>query len=230
MIKIIRENKLEVLLLLISLLTAIIATAGFFLAYGQNLHLFLIMLGSWVWLYLKFRAFMKILAKYEWENPVTAKIRKFLGALVGKLFGFLGNQFARLARKIKELASKLPRVPLPALRKSNRLTLFHDEKIRVFTHKKRDPFRKMKWKNLQSHRERVRFIYVSFLQQKIKKGAIVKPSDTPNELSVTLNANEDPTTQLFSLYNIARYSHDKTAIAEEEVEYILPCASRRLKL
>ncbi|MCL2199379.1 MAG: hypothetical protein FWB80_10685 [Defluviitaleaceae bacterium] len=142
-------------------------------------------------------------------------LRKLLKNLNIKKF-FL-EIFEFIGKKLTHLTSKLP------TGKAHRPRLFSDEKIRIFSEKKRNPFRKMKWKNLQTHRERVRFIYVSYLQSKIKKGAIVTPSNTPNELSQKLNpGNKSPDAQLFPLYNKARYANETTPITEEEITEILP--------
>lgn len=228
--KIIRENKAAFILLIASLAAGVSASAVFFITGGDNLYLFLLMGVSFVWLYFQLRAFMKILGEYEWENPVTVRIKKNLRKIFDTIFTFLGEILAPIIRKLKELADKLPRFQLPRRRKTNRLTLFQDERTRMSFDKKHNLFHKIKWKNLQSHRERIRFIYISFLQQKIKKGAVVLPSDTPNELAVKLKTDDDLTVKLCSLYNVARYADADTFIEKEDVEKVLPCASKRLRL
>jgi len=224
MLKIIRENKFEMILLVVSVLAATGVTAAFFITGGDNLRLFLVMIASLAWLYYQLRALIRILRRYGIKNPVTSRINRALGLLVGKIIELLGKIFAPVVRKFQNFQ-------LPSWRRANRLTSFQDEKVRIRSgNERRVPFRKMKWRTLQNHRERVRFIYISFLQQKIKKGAAVLPSDTPNELHMKLCVDDDPTTRLFSLYNMARYAGDDAVIEKEDVEEILPCAPRRLKL
>ena len=224
MIKIIQENKFDVILLAASILAATGITAAFFITGGDILRLFVVMIAAWVWLYYQLRTFIRILRRYGVKNPVTSQINRALGLLVGKIVELLGKIFAPVVRRFQNFQ-------LPTWRRANRLTYFQDEKIRIISgSKKRNPFRKMKWRALQNHRERVRFIYISFLQQKIRKGATVLPSHTPNELHVKLNINDDPTTRLFSLYNMARYAGDDAIVQKEDVEEILPCAPRRLRL
>ena len=226
MLKIFRENKLAVILLVASFLAAAGFTGAFFLTGGDNLYLFLVKVTCLVWFYFQARAFVKILIQYGLENPVKTRVKKLLKKIFGGVLAFAES----LGAKFALLFAKLPRFKLPSLpkRKANRLIFFQDEKARIFSAKKRDQFRKMKWKNL-NHRERVRFIYISFLRGKIKKGAIVLPNETPNELAVKL-ANDTRTETLFSLYNVARYASAETSVEKEEVENILPCASKRLTM
>jgi hypothetical protein len=177
---------------------------------------------------------LKILGEYGWENPVTARIRKALSGFFGAIFNLLAALIAPMIQKIKALGSKLPRLNLPNFRKRSRLTFFQDERTRVDFARGGNFFRKMKWKALQNHRERVRFIYISFLRGKIKKGVAVPPSYTPNELAAKFNETDTETSpatdRLFSLYNTARYARAEAVISKEEVEQVLPCASKRLRL
>jgi len=223
LIKIIREHKLITILLAVALVATISTGAVFFRTGGDNLPLFFLFITAVIWLYVQFRIFMKILNRYAWANPVTKRISRIISGLFGLLFTFLGAIFAPVARRLQ-------RIQLPRWRETNRLTLFQDEKIRLLADKRRNPFRVMKWKSLLNHRERIRFIYISYLQRKIKKGAIVLPSDTPNELNIKLSAGDDLSARLFSLYNVARYAGDDAIVEKEEVETVLPCASKRLKI
>jgi len=220
MIEIIRRHKIAVVLLVVSAAVAVGVSAWFFSDGGYNLRLFLLMAASWLWFFFQFSVFAKLLAKYGWKNPIIVQIRRSLLSLIGKMFEFLEEKFGILVARVK----------LPQWNKNSRLTHFQDERIRIFSEKKRNNFRKMKWKTLQNHRERVRFIYVSFLERKIKKGAVVLVSETPSELAVKFNDGDELTAKLFSLYNTARYAGDETIVAESDIVEILPCAARRLKL
>jgi hypothetical protein len=132
-----------------------------------------------------------------WKKYIVVKLKKALRKIGGAFLNFFSFVGAKLA-KLKD------RFSLPSLRKSSRLTHYHDEKIRIFGGKERDRLRKLKWRQLRTNRERVRFFYIEFLRKKMKKGAVIPPSATPNELAARLQENHD----LFALYNEARYDND----------------------
>ncbi|MCL2373049.1 MAG: hypothetical protein FWC78_06570 [Defluviitaleaceae bacterium] len=226
MIKIIRENKIATILLLASFVASVGLAGAFFATEGTSLRLFVLLAVALLWLYLQLRWYIKILSRYAWEMPVAKRVKSTLFRLVGLAFGFIAELFSRLAARVSSLTGRLPR--LPGKRRGNRLAHYQDEKIRITFERGRNPFRKMKWKNMQTNRDRVRFIYASYLQQKIKKGASITPTETPNELSVKLTTPEDAAAALFPLYNKARYS--TAEVGKDEIHQILPCAHKRLKL
>ncbi|MCL2404376.1 MAG: hypothetical protein FWC92_02385 [Defluviitaleaceae bacterium] len=225
MLAIVRENKTAFVLFVAALAAVVGINIVFFITGGTNLYLFIVLAASFVWLYFQLRMLVKILRRYGIKNPITSRIGKFIGRLAGLLVVFLGSIFAPMIRKLQGIR-------LPKLRAANRITVFQDEKVRLSSPRKRNPFRPMKWGSLQSHRERIRFIYISFLRQRIKKGAIVLPYETPNELYIKFTSGDDTdaVSQLFALYNTARYADTNTFIQKEEVETVLPCASKRLRL
>jgi len=182
-------------LLIISIFCALITTALSFNYGEENFYLLTAQILSYLWFFISLRAFLKNRIG-SWLKERIAKILKFIGANL--------------------LNIKLPNIKFPTRRRTTRITLFQDERTRMRS-KKRNRFRKMKWKNLKSHSERIRFIYISFLQRKINKGAVVLTSDTPNEVAEKLNAEEN--IALFKLYNIARYGN--TDVKKEEVETVL---------
>jgi hypothetical protein len=133
----------------------------------------------------------------RWKKYIVVKLKKALRKIGGTFLNFL--EFVG-----KKLAKLTSRFSLPSLRKANRLTHYHDEKIRIFGGKERDRLRKLKWRQLKTNRERVRYFYIEFLRKKMKKGVAIPPSATPNELAARLQENHD----LFTLYNEARYDND----------------------
>jgi len=219
MLKIFRENKLAVILFVLSLAAAVGASVIFFALGGDNLFLFIVQIAAILWLFIQARVFFRILSLYGVKNPVTARISKILRRFADGLLAV----FEFLGKKLAAIAAKLPRFSVPQIRRRSRIRFFQDEKTRL--EKNRTPLRKMKWKNLQTNRQRVRFIYIAFLQRKIKKGTTVLPSETPNELAMRLQGGEE----LFPLYNVARYAKDNISVEEEDLEKIMHCAGRRLR-
>jgi len=220
MLKIFRENKLAIILFVLSLAAAVGTSVVFFAFGGDSLPLFGVQIVAILWLCVQARIFFRILSEYGVKNPVKTRLAKIFRRLsdgLRAILEFLGN-------KLAAIAAKLPRFNMPQIRKRSRIKFFQDEKTRI--EKNRVPFRKMKWKNLQNNRQRVRFIYISFLQRKIKKGTIILPSETPNELAERLHGGEE----LFPLYNVARYAGDDASVEAEDVEKIIVCAGRRLRI
>ncbi|MDD4125656.1 MAG: hypothetical protein PHW77_08045, partial [Eubacteriales bacterium] len=66
---------------------------------------------------------------------------------------------------------------------------------------------------------RVRFIYISFLFKRIKKGWSFKAYETPNGIAAeTVRKPEEG--KIFECYNIVRYSKDYSVITDEVVAKI----------
>ncbi|MCL2664279.1 MAG: hypothetical protein FWE82_01575 [Defluviitaleaceae bacterium] len=161
-----------------------------------------------------------MLLKFFWRALKEARlIRMFLSSvkeITASIKRFIKTKREQIVEKFDEtLFRKRGIIRIKAYRDVR--TVFKHGQLENFTR-----FKKMKWKNLQSNRERVRFIYISFLKQKMRQGLEISPADTPNELhGKLLQKNDAAGEKIFPLYNIARYKDDETAIPNSELESVM---------
>lgn len=218
-LKIWRENKIVVISFFVSLAMAATASVVFFAAGGDNLFLFIVKVLAIVIFLVCLRAFVKVLKRYV---TVSEKLKKSKAwKALGRVFGALFDAFAKMSNAIRSKTYGIFAKIFP--HKGPLLRRYNDERAFVFGEKSRigSRLRKMKWRNLGSNRERIRYIYIAFLKKQIKAGADVNPSDTPNELYVKLHEkNSGLENTLFSLYNVARYSEGEERITVEDVEKV----------
>ena len=119
------------------------------------------------------------------------------------------------------MAKKFSRIT-PKRQKTKRILFYKDEKQHIKYEKRFSQgfLRKMKWRQLQSNSERIRFIYISFLKKKIKEGTELNPSETPNEFyNRLLKKNPAQKGDIFVLYNKARYK--AAGIDEKDVDSVM---------
>lgn len=82
-------------------------------------------------------------------------------------------------------------------------------------------FRRLKWRDMNTESEKVRYIYIEYIRKAIRTGFRFRSSQTPNEISVLFSCLEHlSNTQLFDLYNRARYA-EKDGITPEDVNNLL---------
>jgi hypothetical protein len=77
-----------------------------------------------------------------------------------------------------------------------------------------------KWKQLETSRARMRYLYRAHLSAKLKKGAMLYASDTPAEVEAKLRAREEQTEgerALFEMYIDLRYD-ERRAPDEEQIK------------
>ncbi len=76
----------------------------------------------------------------------------------------------------------------------------------------------MKWKDLKNNADKIRFIYIKYINRLMKKGyrysAILTPMETLNKWKL----EKDESAYMFPLYTDARYSGGRRPITDEEVE------------
>ena len=218
--KIFRENKKVFIIFIISFLLAIVANIVFFTVGGTSFSLFILQILSLINFFIQLKNLAKVLAKYIKIKP-SNKIRKAM-LRVANLFSALFGAFAKITNTINERAKNIfgkliPRGNGPLLRRYNdEMTYIKNEKNRLGNR-----LRKMKWRNLETNQDRIRFIYIAFLKKQIKAGAPISLADTPNELYVKLQEkNNELEDALFSLYNVARYNNEDDSITTEDVEML----------
>lgn len=72
-----------------------------------------------------------------------------------------------------------------------------------------------KWKNMQTDRQKLGYLYYHLITRRIKRGMSARPTDTPAELK-TRAVNQPPEEQLFDLYIDARYD-ERVPLEEAEL-------------
>ena len=79
--------------------------------------------------------------------------------------------------------------------------------------------KRLKWKELKTNSEKVRYLYADFLKKRIKKGFAFRYSDTPVQVQSKL-PEEFNTNPVFDYYHEARYSGGAD-ISDEALESIM---------
>jgi len=215
-----RENKRLILLFLFSFLLALATIIMFNGTGGRSLYWFTAMILSVINFIVFFRKLIKMLMKYEFA--MLTKAKKSVQSLLERFYDLC----AKIGNALKEKYAGIIAKILPR-RWGTILRRYSDKRTFVVSGKRDNGnrLRKMKWRNLISNRERVRYIYITFLRKQIKAGVEISPADTPNELYAKLKEghekNSDLDDTLFSLYNIARYNDDRdSSITDEDVQAV----------
>lgn len=107
-----------------------------------------------------------------------------------------------------------------ANRAINRFTLRHGSRLHLYQdhveflansdnpHKLRS-FHRLKWKDMHTDSEKVRYIYIMYIRRAIRMGFRFRQTQTPKEINSLLSHIDDLSNeQLFSLYNLARYAKE----------------------
>lgn len=99
-----------------------------------------------------------------------------------------------------------------------------DEKSYIFDLENTGLFRRfqsvknqLRWRDLQTNAEKIRYLYIKFVVRLIKGGFKYKPVMTPEEVKKELDLT-DESERLCELYIGARYSGGKYGITDEDVE------------
>jgi hypothetical protein len=168
--------------------------------------------------------FFRFLGKYLLTLPIGKKIAGIVSKLLsGALRGikmFFTDVVGGVARKIGHVLDRI----LP--KNIFKLTVFKDERISLRGGKQKmrnnSPYRRMKWKDLKTDTDKVRFAYYFFMRKKMKKGYVYRPSQTPSEVCGEIWRNEGAfnAVELFDMYNVYRY--DDTVNTNGAADRLLP--------
>jgi len=77
--------------------------------------------------------------------------------------------------------------------------------------------KQMRWKDLETNAEKIRYIYIKYVIKLIKSGYRYETNKTPDEVKKELNLENEPG-RLFDLYRGARYSGGRDEISDVDVE------------
>ena len=148
-----------------------------------------------------------------------------------ELYRRIGNAFMGFVAKLTVIKQKIKKV----LGIKEGSLLYSDDEKRIIIkednlkrRRKKDMITQKKFSALDNDRERVRFIYASFIKAERKKGESCNPDQTPLELK-EFTAKTATEGKLFDLYTPVRYSKEYHPTAEdikEQYDYF----SNRIKL
>lgn len=104
-------------------------------------------------------------------------------------------------------------------------TKARDERSFVFDMEENDLVRRfrnlgggLKWKDLQDNADKIRFIYIKYINRFMKKGYKFSTILTPMETLEKWKLQDHESAFMFPLYTDARYSGGRRLITDEEVE------------
>ena len=140
------------------------------------------------------------------------KVASGVAKVSKKVLSFFGVRFDR-CKKVKD----------------ERSFVFDPEEMGIFR-KRRSVKSSTKWKDLTENAEKVRFIYIKYVMKLIKGGYKFFPFLTPNELRDDLKVEEETAeSELFDMYNGARYSGGSVYISDEQVDMALALVNGKKK-
>ncbi len=144
-------------------------------------------------------------------NHVKAYIRN-------KIYNFVKKYIAEPLQKFNDKVRKFLGLP-----EKQRLG-GDDESSFIFDFEGNNLFRKfqsvksqLRWKDLETNAEKIRFLFIKYFVKLIKSGYKYKAIKTPDEVRAELKLKDEPE-QLFILYTGARYSGGRYNITDENVE------------
>lgn len=139
-----------------------------------------------------------------------------------RILASLRNYYSETLKKIKDFIEE---------RQTVRITDKTDEKNILFDLDQINPLKKLKrakrprWKDLKNNRERIRFIYRRYIEDRLKKGAKIENSETPDEIrNILENKEVNVPAVLFSSYYIARYAGETGKIDDGTVKASMEAA------
>jgi len=205
-----QENKINIIMLGISLAAMLVATYAFVATGGRNFALFVVQIFTIIFFLFWLRKLAIELAK---RLAITQRLKK---SRLAKLFLFLFNAITKIGgtakSKVGGFFSRLVPTGNPLLK------LYSDERSLISFDRNNlsGKLRKMRWRSLEDNRQRIRFCYIAYIKKQIKLGARISTADTPNELFGKLTATDsNPDKNLFELYNLARYNENSNITAQD---------------
>ena len=142
---------------------------------------------------------LKCLWRQKWRQKVRALVKELL------------QRTARLVLRVFKRLNLLSQSGKNVIGGSTRI-MFDDD---IATQNERRRPKKLKWKSLQSDRERLGFLYRLVISRKIKNGMYARATDTPLELS-RRSENTEPEQEVFDLYVSTRYD-ERVSLSEEMI-------------
>lgn len=149
------------------------------------------------------------------------KMRAKASAVWDKVRGFTRKLFGNIAKRVTK-ALKLDRRRAKGVDEKDFIFKERRGRKRISRHL-RNP---MRWAELEDNSQRVRYIFIDYMLKNIRSGYRMKPSSTPDEISLQL-AREDDEKLLFDNYRIARYSGGRETVTDETIMILNDLGKKR---
>ncbi|MBR6514508.1 MAG: hypothetical protein IKT46_06715 [Clostridia bacterium] len=156
--------------------------------------------------------------------------RLFTKEIRQELYRRISKAFFNIAQKLKDVAEKVKkRLGIKTntrSRSSDEVNIIiNDDRVR---RKKQRPVTKRRFSSLSEDSDRIRFMYVKFIEYKQKKKGNCHSYDTPNELEEKVAENETEH-ELFDIYNPVRYA-EKAYVTPNDVKKQYDYLVKKVKL
>lgn len=134
-----------------------------------------------------------------------------------EIYRRVGNVFMNFAAKLTVIKKKI----LKALGLKDSTLLYSDDEKRIIIKedakrnlRKKDMLTQKRFSSLDNNRERLRYMYASYIKAERKKGDPATPDQTPLEIK-PITAKTETESKLFDLYTPVRYSENYVPTPEE---------------
>ena len=145
---------------------------------------------------------LRYLWRKKWKKAFTGKLQTIMAGVFGMVSAFIDRILERFGKARKDMLGGKTAV------------IFDSER----TEKKKKHKTTRKWRSLESDRERLGFLYVKMIENRLKSRKRVRPADTPSELKER-EENSPPEEELFDIYIESRYN-EKAELSEQELQNI----------
>ncbi len=157
-----------------------------------------------------------ILAVLKLRKAIPKKLKKDFWVSVGWVFKKVGEGAGRIAKAIRH-ALGIPDPPKRVKAKDERSFVF-DMEDNDLMRRFRSSGKALRWRELESNADKIRFIYIKYINKLMKKGYKLRAIYTPLETMHAWNMEHEPSAYMFPLYTDARYSGGRRPITDEEVQ------------
>ena len=157
-----------------------------------------------------------IYAVLVFRKAIPKKLKQDISNAVVSVFKRVAQDFRKVAKAIRH-ALGIPDPPVRVRAKDERSFVF-DMEDNNLARRFKQMGNQLRWKDLEDNADKIRFIYIKFINRLIKKGYKFKTINTPLETLKQWNLENEACAYMFPLYTDARYSGGRRPIADEEVE------------
>lgn len=158
---------------------------------------------SAVYLFFSLRKLLPKSLKDEWKAKFNRVVSRYIKGPLEK--------FAAKLRKIFGLPDK------QRLRGQDESSFIFDLEGSNLFRRFQSVKNQLKWRDLQTNAEKIRYLYIKFVVKLIKGGYRYTSNKTPREVKLELALTDEPE-RLFDLYTGARYSGGRYNITDDDVE------------
>ena len=156
-----------------------------------------------------------VYAVLVFRKAIPKKLKQDIASAVASVFQRVAQDFRKVAKAIRH-ALGIPDPPVRVRAKDERSFVFGSDENKASRRFKQGE--QLRWKDLDNNADKIRFIYIKFINRLTKKGYKFKTINTPLETLKQWNLEKESCAYMFPLYTDARYSGGRRPITDEEVE------------